>query len=192
MGMRMNSRGLPALCLCAAPSLASADGGGPLLLIINGYLFTAGQAWILLVEFLYLIRVWPALGKGLVFKWTLYANLASTLLGALLLPLLWAAVFGLLASLPPVADTELGGLFWATGTWILGDHSPYPWLAMTASGVLFVVTYFVTVQVEFRLLGRLAGGQEPVVAPISIKQCYLLNLVSYSGLVVLFVLGTQW
>lgn len=52
-----------------------------------------GQIWILLAEFLYLKRIWPSLKKTLVFKWTILANLASTLLGAFLLPFLWAAVF---------------------------------------------------------------------------------------------------
>jgi heme exporter protein D len=181
-----------ALSAFFVPAIAYADGGGPLLLIINFYLFTVGQVWILLAEFLYLIRVWPGLKKALVFKWTLFANLASTALGAFLLPFLWAAVFGLLASIPGVSESDLGGVFWATGTWILGDHSPYPWLAMTVSGVLFVLTYFVTVLVEYRLLKRFTKNQEAGVAQISIKQCYLLNLISYSGLVVLFALGTQW
>ena len=162
------------------------------MLIINVYLFTVGQVWILLAEFLYLIRVWPDLGKALVFKWVFFANLASTALGALLLPFLWAAVFALLASIPGLSDSNLGGVFWATGTWILGDDSPYPWLAMTVSGVLFVVTYFVTVLVEYRLLKRLTKNQGVEVTPISIKQCYVLNLISYCGLVVLFALGMQW
>ena len=151
-----------------------------------------GQIWILLAEFLYLKRIWPSLKKTLVFKWTLFANLASTLLGAFLLPFLWAAVFGLLASIPGVSESDLGGVFWATGTWILGDHSPYPWLAMTVSGVLFVLTYFVTVLVEYRLLKRFTKNQEVGVAEITLKQCYLLNIISYSGLVVLFALGSQW
>lgn len=184
-------RGL-ALWTIAIPAIAYADGGGPLLLLINFYLFTIGQGWILLSEFLYLIRVWPNLKKALVFKWTLFANLASTALGALLLPFLWAAIFGLIASIPGLSDSNLGGVFWATGTWILGDNSPYPWLAMTVSGVLFVVTYFVTVLVEYRLLKRFTYSQGAEVAPISIKQCYLLNLISYSGLVALFALGIQW
>ena len=174
------------------PAIAYADGGGPLLLIVNFYLFSVGQVWILVAEFLYLKRVWPSLKKALVFKWIFLANLASTVLGAFLLPFLWAAVFGLLASIPGVSERDLGGVFWATGTWILGDHSPYPWLAMTVSGVLFVLTYFVTVIVEYRLLNRFAKNQEAGVASISINQCYMLNIISYSGLVVLFALGTQW
>jgi len=180
------------LWLLVIPAISYADGGGPLLLIINVYLFTVGQVWIQLAEFLYLIRVWPDLKKALVFKWMFFANLASTALGALLLPFLWAAVFALLASIPGLSDSNLGGVFWATGTWILGDNSPYPWLAMTVSGVLFVVTYFVTVLVEYRLLKRFTISQGAEVTPISIKQCYLVNLISYCGLVVLFALGMQW
>lgn len=174
------------------PAIAYADGGGPLLLIINFYLFTVGQVWILVSEFLYLVRAWPGLKKALVFKWTLFANLASTALGAFLLPFLWAAVFGLLASIPGVSESDIGGVFWAAGTWILGDNSPYPWLAMTVSGVLFVLTYFVTVQVEYRLLRRFINTPEAGMAQISIRQCYMLNLISYSGLIILFALGTQW
>lgn len=137
-------------------------------------------------------RIWPSLKKTLVLKWTILANLASTLLGAFLLPFLWAAVFSLLASIPGVSESDLGGVFWATGTWILGDHSPYPWLAMTVSGILFVLTYFVTVLVEYRLLKRFTKNQEAAIAEVSIKQCYLLNFISYSGLVSLFALGAQW
>ncbi len=190
--MKIKRQGALAFSLISVPAVSFADGGGPLLLIINFYLFTVGQVWILFSEFLFLSRVWPGLGKVLVFKWTLFANIASTVLGALLLPLLWAAVFGLLASIPGVSDSGLGGVLWATGTWILGDHSPYPWLAMTVSGILFVVTYFVTVQVEYHLLARFVKSQGEAVAPLSKSQCYVLNLVSYCGLLVLFALGMQW
>lgn len=174
------------------PTIAYADGGGPLLLIINFYLFTVGQVWILLAEFTYLFRVFPSLKKRLILKWVLIINFASTALGAILLPFLWAAVFGLLASIPGIADSNIGGIFWATGTWILGDHSPYPWLAMTVSGILFVATYFVTVLVEYRLLRRFTKSQGETTTPITIRQCYVLNLISYSGLIVLFALGAQW
>jgi len=129
------------------------------------------------------------LKKALVFKWTLFANLASTALGAFLLPFLWGAVFGLLASIPGISKSDLGDVIWAAGTWIRGDATPHPWLSMTMSGVLFVLTYIITVLVEYRLLKRFARNQEAGVAQISMKQCYLLNLISYSGLIVLFALG---
>ena len=155
------------------------------MLIINAYLFTLGQVWILFAEFFYLKRAWPNLNKALVFKWTFFANLASTALGAILIPFLWAAIFGLLASIPGVEETDIGNIFWATGTWILGDNSPYGKLAMVVSGILFVATYFVTVLVEYRVFKRF-------VVPITLKQCYIFNLISYSGLVILFVAGMLW
>lgn len=186
----MKRKGTLLFSAALVPALAYADGGGPLLLIINFFLFSVGQFWILLAEYLYLQRIWPKQKKMLVFTWTFFANLISTLLGALLLPFLWAAVFGILASIPGISDSALAKVFWAMGTWIIGDNTPYPWLTYTFCGILFILTYFLTVFIEYKLLQSFTKQQIVNITPITLRHCFMLNLISYCGLVVLFILGT--
>ena len=177
------------LLLALVPTVALADGGGPILLIVNGFLFTVGQIWILFAESYYLARCAPAVPKWRVFKLIVWINLASTVGGALLLPLLWAAVFAALAALGPWRDSTIGGVLIALGTWVAGDNSPFPWLALASSSVLFVGTYFATVWIEYRLLQRWSTSNGIPLANNVLRLSYKMNAISYVGLIVLFVLG---
>jgi hypothetical protein len=179
-------------CLVALmPIPAFADGGGPLLLIFNGFLFTFGQAWILLAEFVYLAKRAPAVPKGKLAKWVLGANLVSTLGGAFLIPLLWGAVFGFLSYVGPWRDSDFGGFLIAFGTWVAGDNSPYPQLAMFMSGLLFIATYFATVWIEYRLLLRWDSAKE-LTTHNALRTVYTMNAISYAGLVILFICGMKF
>ena len=179
----------PWLLLALVPTMALANGGGPILLIVNGFLFTIGQIWIVLAEFFYLARRAPNVPKWRLLKLVVGINVASTLGGALLLPLLWAAVFAALSALGPWRDSTFGGVLIALGTWVVGDNSPFPWLALASSSVLFVGTYFATVWIEYRLMQRWSISNRLSLATDVLSLSYRMNALSYLGLIILFVLG---
>lgn len=180
------------LPLVLVPGVAWADGGGPLLLIINCYLFSIGQLWILSSEYLYLLKRFPAAPKGRLLVGLLLINIVSTLGGALLIPLVWALVLmflALLAGAGPWSNTTATNVLGALGTWVIGDNAPYPWLTMIMSGVLFVVTYFATVWIEYRML---VNWPEWDVVPLEnelLRASFRMNAISYAGLIGLFVYG---
>ena len=164
------------------PAVCFADGGGPILLLINGYAFTIGQIWIIAAEFIYLwlLLKKAAVPKLKVFKVTFMMNLLSTLLGAFLFPFLLA-----LATLPGVfyMQTKWGGILMALGIWVAGDNSPYPNIAIGSALVGFVITFFLTLWIEYKYLKQVAEKQQIVV---SFKHCVYLNLISYAGLIALY------
>lgn len=167
------------------PSICFADGGGPILLLINGYVFTLGQIWILFIEFIYLFYLLKTIisSKRKIFKITFIMNLLSTLMGAILFPLLLAII-----TAPGLShmQTTWGGLLMACGTWIAGDHSPYPNVAMGATIVGFIITFFLTILIEKKYLKQVLL-KEKVISQINIlKHCIYFNLISYLGLVALF------
>ncbi len=177
------------LCLIAlVPLPAFADGGGPVLLLVNGFLFTIGQVWILSAEFVYLTRRAPSIPKWRLAKWVVGANFVSTLGGALFIPFAWATVFALLSFIGPWRNSTFGGFLMACGTWIVGDNSPFPWLAMTMTAILFVGTYFATVWIEYRLLLQWDAGKT-LMAEHGLRTVYVMNAISYAGLIVMFICG---
>jgi len=172
-------------------SAYAAGGGAPLLLLADFYLFSVGQIWMVGVKFFCLVRLWPERPRGEIFLWTLTVNLISTLLGAFLFPFLWAAFFGLAASIPGISEHEISKILMAAGTWIDGDHSVYDGLATGISVFLFILIYFMTVRLEYRLLKHYASGRE-LRRPITLRHVYRMNLFAYAGLVALFFAGIGW
>lgn len=166
------------------PTVCFADGGGPILLIFNAYAFVIGQVWILLTEFIYLLKILmpDSLSKKEIFKITFVMNILSTLVGALLFPFLLALV-----TLPGVVymHTKWGGLLMALGTWIAGDHSPYPQVAIGATVVGFIVTFILTVYIEHKYLKRLSLKKHIDLGTRLLKHCICFNIISYLGLIAL-------
>ena len=177
-----------ALFLIALPSYA--DGGGPLLLIVNFLLFTYGQVWILSIETFAFHKVFSNSKIITIFKWVFFANLASTLIGALIAPLIWAAIFGALGQ--SLWENEIGKILFAFGTWVAGDNSPHPNLAIGVSIAGFIVTYFLTVYIErWVFMKAIIKNQLPKIDNL-LKHCYLINGVSYAGLITLFFYYSEW
>lgn len=178
------------LMLFGLSASAYANGGGPLLLIVNFMLFTYGQVWILGIETLLFQKVFRGAKFTVVLKWVFLGNLASTLIGALLVPLVWAAIFGFLGN--SLWENEVGKVLFALGTWIAGDNSPHPKLAMAASIVGFVVAYFITVYVERKVFVHAMNKGELPAKDDLLKYCYGVNAVSYAGLIGLFLYYAEW
>jgi len=177
-----------ALLLIATPTYA--DGGGPLLLIVNFMLFTYGQVWILSIETIAFRKVFINSRLIQIFKWVFFANLASTLLGALLAPLLWAAIFGFLGK--SLWENEIGKILFAVGTLIAGDNSPHPKLAIGVTIIGFVVTYLLTVYIENWVFRRAIFKKSLPNAANLLKNCYVINGISYIGLIILFFVFSDW
>ncbi|MCP4650627.1 MAG: hypothetical protein GY853_11185 [PVC group bacterium] len=171
--------------LILMPSVCFADGGGPILLLINGYAFSVGQIWIMSVEFGYLFLWLKSLSfsKWKIFKITFIMNLLSTLLGAILFPLLLAIVTfpGLL-----YMNTKWGGLLMALGTWIAGDNSPNSEVAIGAAVVGFFITFILTIWIEYKYLKRLSRKKQIDFGKNLFKHCIYFNIISYTGLITLF------
>lgn len=184
-GQRVGASLLVTLVWLLFPAAAGANAGGPILLMINMLLFSFGQIWIVFSETVYLKRLHKEQTIKEVVKVVALMNLSSTLAGALLFPFLLALVGiagAFLTGLP--ATKPLGEYLFALGTWVVGDNSPHAGIALTAAAIGFVVTYFLTVWIEFRYLER--KNASSTFPPTSLKHCYLLNGISYAGLVLLF------
>ncbi|MBN1254427.1 MAG: hypothetical protein JXA50_04070 [Deltaproteobacteria bacterium] len=177
--------------IISIPTLCFADGGGPILLIVNSYAFIVGQAWILLSEFIYLIILLRpiSLPKGKIFKITFIMNLLSTIVGALLFPFLLALV-----TLPGTfyMNTKWGGLLMALGTWVAGDDSPYPKVAIGATITGLIITYILTVWIEYKYLNRLSKKRQIEFGNNLLKHCIFFNMVSYIGLIALFFIFSKF
>ncbi|MFA6957894.1 MAG: hypothetical protein WC538_18665 [Thermoanaerobaculia bacterium] len=178
------------LLLALVTLSASADGGAPLLLVINLYVFSLGQVWIITSEFLYLRGKLLETSRAKLLGWVTVTNLVSTAVGALIIPFIWAVLFLVLSGLGSPNLPTLAGVLAAIGTWIIGDRSPYVWLAFSASAVLFVLTYFVTVWLEHRTLVFLLN-RAGLPCPAELRKTVaVMNLISYAGLILLFAWGT--
>ncbi len=155
------------------------------MLIVNAYAFILGQVWILLSEYIYLAVLLKStsLSKGNILKFTFIMNILSTIVGALLFPFLLALV-----TLPGIfyMETKWGGLLMALGTWIAGDNSPYPEVAMGSTIAGFIITFILTVWIECKYLRRLSQKRQIEFGNNLFKHCICLNIISYVGLITLF------
>jgi hypothetical protein len=155
---------------------------------VNVSLFTVGQVWIIAAESFYLWRI-TRLGAKDLLTWVVTMNLASTALGAFGIPFLWAVLTGIVSYL--TWSSQFGKVVAALGTWALGDDTPYPKVAIAASIVGFCLTYLPTVWIELYLSKQFAA-RKGIEIPSLRKHLYLLNAVSYAGLVLLMIVGLFW
>lgn len=171
------------------PSIALADGGGPIFILAGPVLFLVAQAWILAIEVLVLKRLITPLRWGEAAIDVLVANLRSYLLVGILLPI--ATTVGGLA----LAGAVEGLLRWA-GSPAAGPASELimgftgmvvdsRWIALALPyGVVtwFVVTFFLSVRVESKSLQRRwqDRGFDSPVSPA--RASWIVNGASYAGL----------
>lgn len=165
-----------------------ADGGGPVLLIFNGIMFTIGQIWILTAEFVYLKILLKGQKNFLIIKWTILINLISTLLSGLLIPFLLAA-FGFIGVMQPFNSNTLNNLILALGTWIAGSNFQFTIISFLITLLGFIATYFLTVFIEYKFLYKFQKEMNLFDKKSILKHSYLFNLISYSGIFVLFIFG---
>ncbi len=177
------------LLLC--PTLVHADGGGPILLFINGFLFTVGQVWIVGIEWLLMSRRFEMPAGRLL--WIVFlVNLLSAAVCAVGIPMMWAGLTFVVGLVGSLAGGDGGGadLILALGTWIAGDNPPHPEVAVWAAGIGFVVTYPPTVVFEWWVLRHWLASDLDTGKGF-LRFMVFVNLVSYVGLVLLALLGLK-
>lgn len=164
------------------PSIAFADGGGPLLLIFNFLAFMYGSILIILVEWFLYTRL-ASVPRGLAFWDSLVANLLSTLVIGIGFPFViglisWIGLF--------IPSWGVGDVLLALGTWVY-EGIKYPKLSMTMTAFWLVVTYFLTVWYEVKIIRKrwdkrgFTGKIDPV------KLSWYCNSITYAGLFIFFL-----
>lgn len=163
------------------PTIAYANGGGPLLLFMSGGAFIFGQVWILLVETM-VLKKFSGFNTVVAFKQVLYANLLSTVIVGLGFPFLLAVItaFAMQFSQP------YGGYASAIGTWAY-YNAPYmqylgytslAWLLITFLLTMFCEKKFYKwywVKIDF-------NPNFPVT-----KFIWIAHVLSYAGLLIIVV-----
>jgi len=178
------------LLFCSLPLLAFADAGGPLLFLLNSYLFTIGQVWIILSEYTFLHYRLPSVRNGRLLFRIIYMNFITTIIGALLIPLLLSLGFMYLGLSVDNSNPILSGILFALGTWVWGDHTPNIGIVYGSAGVIFIGTFFLTVWLEYKLMKLWSKGDIFPREKRYLSLSYQVNLISYFGLIVLILFGT--
>lgn len=178
------------MALLAAPGFASADGGGPVLILAGPMVFLVAQAWIIAIEIFVLRRVAPTSSFGESWNDVVAANLRSYVQVGILLPLaitvatpLIGGALGFLAGklgFPAVAD-HAAAFAAGLGGWIYDSEDA---VSALPYGVVawFIATFFLSVRVEGKVLQNrwAARGFTTAVAPMNAS--WLMNAASYAGL----------
>ncbi|ROR97871.1 hypothetical protein EDC56_3538 [Sinobacterium caligoides] len=140
--MKFEKKAVLTVLFLIMPSIAYANGGGPLLLFISGSAFVLGQLWILFVETT-LLKVVSEISLKSAFTQVFLANLISTVVVGLGFPLLLAVVtaFGMLLPEP------YGDYSSAIGTWIYEGAPAFDYLGYI-SLLWLLVTFILTVFCE--------------------------------------------
>lgn len=163
------------------PSIAFADGGGPLLLIINFEAFLYGSIIIILVEwFLYMCLA--SVPREQAFWDSLIANVLSTLVVGFGFPL----AIGLIGLLGSIIPWGVGDISMALGTWVF-ENSKYPKITTYMTAIWLVLTFFITVRYEAKILRKRwdSRGFTGKITPDRIS--WYCNSVTYAGLFTFFL-----
>ncbi|WP_299773097.1 hypothetical protein [uncultured Pseudoteredinibacter sp.] len=158
------------------PQLAEANGGLPIIFMVNAYAFLFGAVLVFLIELAYLKRLAPEVGfKQLVlcvFKFNLY----STLAGVFIIP----AVF-LLLRIDPV--------IWA----IFYEPSEATMNFVWWSSLIldFVLAYAATIYIEYRTLKTSKVAEVLEERAALIRHVLQFNALSYGVLIIIAYHGYQ-
>lgn len=166
-----------------APSLVFADGGGPLLLIFNFLAFLYGSILIILVEWFLYVRL-ASVPRDLAFFDALVANILSTLVVGFGFPL----VIGFIGYLGSVVSPEVGEVTMALGTWVY-ENMKYPKLSFSMTALWLIVTYFLTVKYEAKIIRNRWCGREFSGKISPEKLSWYCNSITYAGLFIFFLVA---
>ena len=164
------------------PKTTYADGGGPLLLIINGMTFIYGGIVIIGVEWLIYVR-WAKIPKSAAFVDALITNLVSTAVIGFGVPLFIAAISGALSAVLP---ETIGSYAMAMGTWVY-DGLPFPKVMWTSTIFWWITTFFLTIYVEKRVLMKRWKSRNYEAAWSARVLSWRSNAITYLGLFMIIV-----
>ncbi len=165
------------------PSAAFADGGGPLLLIFNFLAFLYGSILIILVEWFLYVRL-AAVPRELAFFDALVTNILSTLVVGFGFPF----VIGFIGYLGSVVSPEVGEVSMALGTWVY-ENMKYPKLSFSMTALWLIVTFFLTVRYEAKIIRNRWAGREFTGKIRPEKLSWYCNSITYAGLFIFFLVA---
>lgn len=163
------------------PSIALADGGGPLLLIFNFLAFLYGSILIILVEWLLYARL-ASVPRNLAFRDALITNVLSTIVVGFGFPF----AIGLVTWLGLFIPWGVGDVLLALGTWVY-EGIKYPKLSMSMTGFWLLVTFFLTVRYETKILRKRWENRGFTGRMTPEKLNWICNSITYAGLLIFFL-----
>lgn len=165
--------------------MAYANGGLPLLLVIDVVAFAYGGIVVLLIEGLIYFRLGKLPLKD-AFALALFVNFVSTLTVGVLFPFAIALIFGIVGTL--VGGT-IGSTLISVGTWVIGRDDPEGKVSMAYTYFWLGVAFLLTVVQEDRLLATAwkSEAAEPVISITALSWC--ANAASYIALAAIIFLG---
>lgn len=158
-------------------NVANADGGGILLAMLNPAAFLSGNLLVILIEYLYFLKLFKNENKIDLLKAAIKINLISLFIGTILFSIIIIVMSYTGYDLYQKYHSILGAFFFALGTGIAGDNSPFGVLAVAMLPVYYFIIYFITVHIEYKLM--LKYGYKT-----TIKQSFIWNFISYSFLAI--------
>ena len=161
------------IALLLAPAIACANGGLPIIFLLNAYAFFLGSFFVIAIEVFYLKKLVEEHNKKFILKLVLKFNLFSTLFGVIALP-----IFMTIVKLEPIAYMIRSGTTEETMTFV--------WWASLSTDLL--LAYFGTVLIEYTILKRSALFKEKYLPNILKKHVFIFNVYSYLFLIFIIIL----
>lgn len=162
--------GLVTCCfVLLVPSACLADAGGPVLYMTFSSLlaFGLGEAWAVLVEFVWLRAIFREVGTWRVLWWTVLVNTASTLVGCVIVLLLMPL------------HLKFFGVGELTRVWMA------VWFALA-----LIPAYLATIWVEMRILLHLTDTRVVIFFDSLLRAVLGMNAISFTGLALIYLLLT--
>ncbi len=165
------------------PSIVFADGGGPLLLIFNFLAFLYGSILIILVEWFLYVRL-AGVPRDLAFWDSLVTNILSTIVVGFGFPF----AIGLVTWFGLFIPWGVGDVLLALGTWLY-EGIKYPKLSIGMTGFWLLVTFFLTVRYETKILSKRWKKREFTGRITPEKLNWICNSITYAGLLIFFLVA---
>lgn len=155
------------------PSNAFADGGLPLIYVLNTYSFIVGAIFVFLIEYLYIKKLFKNTDPKQIAVCVLKFNTVSTLFGVIIVPLVLIIV-------------QLEPIFYA----ILQDtkESTMILVWVLSLSIDFVLAFTSTIFIEYKMLKRAYFASELYEKKSLLKHVVMFNTFSYLFLILLVVI----
>jgi|GEM_PF-5435634 hypothetical protein len=158
------------------PSNAFANGGLPIIFLLNSYAFIIGAIFVLLIEYRYLQKTLVNVNKRQLFKAVASINIVSTLAGIIIVPIV-------------LIFFKLEPIFYLITESTSDSKMSTIWLLSITFDL--ILAYALTVVIEYRLLKKYSFVKEQFENKVILHHVIKFNIASYTFLVLL-VGGTIW
>jgi len=157
------------------PSACFADGGLPILFVINTYAFVVGSFLIVILEFMYLKKVfYTKVENRILLWWIVKFNIVSALFGILILP-----IFLMIIQVEPI--------FYIVDNRTTSTTMSLIWFF--GFSLDFILAFIGTVYIEYKMLKKYISTYVEISDKLILKHTIIFNSISYLGLLILVVLS---